>query len=130
MPDVAGRGAALRGEAAGGGRGGQGPVERGPAPATVTAFAEAALLRLGQAAGGLREDEEAARVEAIQGGSPGLAAALDLADEFANLIRKRSKGALAAWRTSAEVSPYPELRRSAEGIRRDEAAVDEPWRAR
>src|SRR5262249_21960910 len=60
-----------------------------------------------------------------------LAAALDLANAFADLIRKRSTGTLSEWLTRGEASPDPDLRRFAEGIRRDEAAVHaavtEPW---
>ena len=52
-----------------------------------------------------------------------LSAALDLADEFAALIRKVSQGTLTAWLARAESSSCPEIRRFAEGIRRDEAAV-------
>ena len=39
------------------------------------------------------------------------------------MTRKRSQGATADWLTEAESSACPELRRFAEGIRRDEAAV-------
>ncbi len=70
-----------------------------------------------------REDEPQARLDAIRGRSAELSAALDLADEFAALIRKLSPGTLTAWLARAEASPCPELRRFAEGIRRDEAAV-------
>jgi transposase len=49
--------------------------------------------------------------------------ALDLADEFAELVRKRSKGSLSDWLAKGEASSCPEVRRFAEGIRRDEAAV-------
>ena len=52
-----------------------------------------------------------------------LTAALDLADGFADLIRKRSTGTLSEWLTRGEASSDPDLRRFAEGIRRDEAAV-------
>jgi transposase len=48
---------------------------------------------------------------------------LDLADEFADLIRKRSSGTLSEWLARGEASSNPELRRFAEGVRRDEAAV-------
>jgi len=78
-----------------------------------------------------REAEQQARLEAIRGRDAGLAAALDLADEFAALIRKQSPRALADWLTAGESSGCPELKRFAEGIRRDEAAVraavTEPW---
>ena len=70
-----------------------------------------------------REDEQQARLDAIRGRGAELSAALDLADEFAALIRKDSDGTLSAWLASAEASSCPEMRRFAEGIRRDEAAV-------
>ena len=72
---------------------------------------------------GDREEEQQARLDAIRDRSAELAAALDLADEFAALIRKHSEGTLSAWLASAEASSCPEIRRFAEGIRRDEAAV-------
>jgi transposase len=78
-----------------------------------------------------REEEQQARLDAIRGRSAELSAALDLADEFAGLIRKLSQGSLTAWLTKAEASSCPEIRRFAEGIRRDEpavqAAVSGPW---
>ena len=64
-----------------------------------------------------------ARLDAIRAGNDEVAAALDLADEFAVLIRKRCRETLTAWLAKAEASTCPELRRFAEGIRRDEAAV-------
>jgi transposase len=70
-----------------------------------------------------REDEQQARLDAIRGRSTELSAALDLADEFAALIRKLSPRTLTTWLARAEASACPELRRFAEGIRRDEAAV-------
>lgn len=70
-----------------------------------------------------RKPAEQARLDALRAGSDELAAALDLADEFAELIRKRSKGTLNNWLTRGEASPSPEVRRFAEGLRRDEAAV-------
>ena len=48
---------------------------------------------------------------------------MDLADEFAALIRKQSSGTVSAWLTRGETAQSPELRRFAEGIRSDEAAV-------
>jgi transposase len=78
-----------------------------------------------------REDEQQARLEAIRSWDAELSAALDLADEFADLIRKQSPGTLTDWLTKAESSAFPELNRFAEGIRRDKAAVrgavTEPW---
>jgi transposase len=78
-----------------------------------------------------RADDQQARLDAIRGRSAELSTALDLADEFAALIRKQSPGTLADWLARVEASACPELRRFAEGIRRDEAAVREavtgPW---
>lgn len=70
-----------------------------------------------------RKQAEQSRLAAIRAVSNELAAALDLADEFAELIRKRSHGTLTDWLVRGEASLNPELRRFAEGIRRDEAAV-------
>jgi len=70
-----------------------------------------------------RKAPEQARLDAIRARSAELAAVLDLADEFADLIRKRSSGTLSEWLARGEASSNPELRRFAEGVRRDEAAV-------
>jgi transposase len=78
-----------------------------------------------------RKPPEQARLDAIRGCSVELAAALDLADRFADLIRKKSSGTLAEWLVRGEAFSDPDLRRFAEGIRRDEAcvqaAVTERW---
>jgi len=78
-----------------------------------------------------RKPAEQARPDAIRGGNDELKAALDLADEFAELVRKRSPGTLSDWLVRGEACLNPELRRFAEGIRRDEAAVQaavtQPW---
>lgn len=78
-----------------------------------------------------RKPPEQARLDAIRALGDELTAALDLADAFAALIRKQSTGTLSEWLTRGEASPDPDLRRFAEGIRRDEAAVQaavtEPW---
>jgi transposase len=70
-----------------------------------------------------RKPAEPTRLDAIRAESAELAAALDLADEFAGLIRRRSQGTLSDWLARGEACVNPELRRFAEGIRRDEAAV-------
>jgi transposase len=70
-----------------------------------------------------RKPEEQKRIDAIRTGSDELATALDLADEFADLLRKRSSGTLSDWLVKGEASSSPELRSYAEGIRRDESAV-------
>jgi transposase len=78
-----------------------------------------------------RKPAEAARLEAIRARREELAAALDLADGFAALIRKRSPETLGQWLARGEASSDPDLRRFAEGIRRDgaavQAAVTERW---
>jgi transposase len=71
-----------------------------------------------------RTVEAQTRLDAIRRAGPDLTAALDLADEFTALIRKRSTGTLKEWLSRAEVSPCPEVRHFAEGIRRDESAVN------
>jgi transposase len=70
-----------------------------------------------------RKPTEQARLDAIRAWSDELAAALDLADGFADLIRKRSSETLGEWLARGEACSDPDLRRFAEGIRRDEAAV-------
>jgi len=70
-----------------------------------------------------RKPNEQRRIDAIRAGSNELATALGLADEFADLLRKRSSGTLSDWLAKGEASSCPEIRRFAEGIRRDEAAV-------
>ena len=68
--------------------------------------------------------EAQTRLDAIRAASTDLTAALDLADEFTALIRKQSTGTLKEWLSRAEISPCPEVRNFAEGIRRDESAVN------
>lgn len=70
-----------------------------------------------------RKPDEQLRLDAIRAGSDELAAALEIADEFAKLIRKQSRGTLSDWLARGEASPTSELRRFVEGIRRDESAV-------
>ena len=78
-----------------------------------------------------RKPNEQRRIDAIRSGCDELASALGLADEFANLLRKRSSGTLSDWLMKGEASSCPEIRGFAEGIRRDEPAVQnavtEPW---
>jgi transposase len=70
-----------------------------------------------------RKPNEQRRIDAIRASSDELATALGLADEFADLIRKRSSTTLSDWLVKGEASSSPEIRRFAEGIRRDESAV-------
>jgi transposase len=71
-----------------------------------------------------RTVEAQTRLDKIRRASPDLTAALDLADDFAALIRKQTTGTLTEWLSRAEVSACPEVRQFAEGIRRDESAVN------
>jgi transposase len=71
-----------------------------------------------------RTVEAQGRLDKIRAASPDLTVALDLADEFTTLIRKQSTGTLVDWLSRAEVSACPEVRHFAEGIRRDESAVN------
>lgn len=71
-----------------------------------------------------RTVEAQARLDAIRMVRPELTTALDLADEFTALIRKRSTGTLSEWLSRAEASVCPEVRNFATGIRRDESAVN------
>jgi transposase len=66
---------------------------------------------------------EQARLDAIRGCGAELAASLDLAGGFADLIRKKSTETLSDWLVRGESPSDPDLRRFAEGIRRDEASV-------
>ena len=70
-----------------------------------------------------RKPNEQRRIDAIRARSDELATALGLADEFADLLRKRSLGTLSDWLVKGEASSSPEMRRFAEGVRRDESAV-------
>jgi transposase len=54
-----------------------------------------------------RKPEEQKRIGAIRACSDELATALDLADEFAALLRKRSTGTLSAWLVKGEASSSP-----------------------
>ena len=70
-----------------------------------------------------REPEQQARLDAIRSKSVVVAAGLDLADEFARLIRERSGGDLDDWLAKGESSACPELCQFAVSVRSDEAAV-------
>jgi transposase len=70
-----------------------------------------------------REAEEQARLEALRGIDAELTEALDLAVMFAAMVRKQVSVPLTEWLAKALPSCCPEIRRFAEGIRQDEAAV-------
>jgi transposase len=78
-----------------------------------------------------RTAEEQARLEKLRGCEPALREGLDLAGEFAGMVRQRCAVPLAEWLAKAEASACAELRGFAGGLRSDEAAVgaalSEPW---
>jgi transposase len=78
-----------------------------------------------------RKPAEQAHLDAIRASSNEIADGLDLADEFAALVRKQTQASLGEWLVRAEASSTPEVRRFAEGLRREEkavlAAVTSPW---
>jgi hypothetical protein len=78
-----------------------------------------------------RGAEEQARVDKLRLSGTTLREGLDLAAEFAEMVRRRPKPSLAEWLTEAEASSCAELRNFAAGIRQDEAAVagalNEDW---
>jgi len=71
-----------------------------------------------------RTVEAQVRLDTIRSASVHLSAALDIVDELTALIRKQSSGSLKEWLSRAKVSPCPEISNFAEGIRRDESAVN------
>jgi transposase len=78
-----------------------------------------------------RKPEAQTRVATLSASNDAIAAALAMAGEFADLIRKRPTVTFDEWLTRAEQCPSPELRGFADGIRRDEpavrAAITETW---
>lgn len=66
----------------------------------------------------------------MKGLDPGMRIALDTAEQFAELVRKRNGAGLDGWLGRAEA--IPTLRSFTSGLRRDEAAVRAgltlPWR--
>jgi len=70
-----------------------------------------------------RETAEQARLDKLRDADAGLREALDLAAEFAGMVRKQVAVPLAEWLVKAEGSGCAELRNFAGGLRLDEAAV-------
>jgi transposase len=70
-----------------------------------------------------RKAEEQARVEALGRVDAELTEALDLAATFAAMARREAALPLAEWLARAAQASCPEMRRFAEGLRQDEAAV-------
>lgn len=71
----------------------------------------------------LAAGDEPAFLDRVRGHLPGLDAALEVAAEFAGMIRRTVATPLAEWVTRASGSGIPELARFAVGLRADEAAV-------
>jgi hypothetical protein len=67
----------------------------------------------------------------LRGSNVELAETLELAEEFAAMVRKESRVALTEWLAKASKSCCPEVRGFAKGLRQDKAAVTaaltEPW---
>jgi len=78
-----------------------------------------------------RKAEEQGRLDRLRVACPALQEGLELAGEFAQMVRKESPLPLADWLAKAQQSTVSELRGLAEGLRQDEAAVaaalTEPW---
>jgi len=70
-----------------------------------------------------RKAEEQARVDKLRGCEPALREGLDLAEEFAVMLRRRGVLSLTEWLAKAEGSGCAELRSLASALRLDEAAV-------
>ena len=68
-------------------------------------------------------DHQRASLAALLAAQPALTEARTLALEFARLVRERDGAALEPWLRAAEASGMAALRGFAEGLRRDEAAV-------
>lgn len=71
----------------------------------------------------LAAGEEPPFLNRVRGHLPGLDAALEVAAEFAGMIRRTAATPLADWVAKATASGVPELARFATGLRADEAAV-------
>lgn len=70
-----------------------------------------------------RDDDEQRRVDRLRAADATLREGLDVAAEFAALVRKAGQRSLADWLARAERSACNELRSFAAGLRQDEAAV-------
>jgi transposase len=70
-----------------------------------------------------RDDEGQRRLERLRAGDAALREGLDLAAEFASLVRKAGRTSFVDWLAAVERSGCGELRSFAAGLRQDEAAV-------
>ena len=78
-----------------------------------------------------QSEQDRACLQRLRAANDDLRHALDLAIEFALLIRKKATRTFAEWLASAEASANPDLRSFVAGLRADEAAVraaiETPW---
>jgi transposase len=78
-----------------------------------------------------RTEKQQGQVSRLRGIGAEVVEAVGLVEAFAALVRKQGEGTLREWQERAKESTSPELRRFAEGLERDQAAVqaalDEPW---
>jgi transposase len=70
-----------------------------------------------------RTEEQRAYLTHLQTEDPAIAAAVDLAEDFLVMLRRRDGGRLEAWLAAAEASAVDELKRFAAKLRTDQAAV-------
>jgi transposase len=70
-----------------------------------------------------RTEEQRAYLKQLRTGDPAIAAAVDLAEDFLVMLRRREGGRLDAWLDAAEASDVAELTRFAAKLRTDHAAV-------
>ena len=79
-----------------------------------------------------QDDDEAAQLAQLNAPHPEVAAAIVLAQDFAQLVRKRQPDQLEPWLARAAESPLMPLQRFAKGLRDDDDAVKAgvtlPWR--
>jgi transposase len=68
--------------------------------------------------------EQVRYVERLVTSCPAIATAQGLARRFTDIVRTRDAPALAPWLVDAAMSPLPEFRDFAAGLRRDVAAVE------
>jgi transposase len=75
--------------------------------------------------------DERAFVAELQAHSPPLATATALAQQFRDMVRQRKAKSLESWINEALASDLIEMRRFADGLRQDQAAVEAalslPW---
>jgi transposase len=70
-----------------------------------------------------RTDEQRAYLKQLEGGDPAIAAAVELAEDFLVMLRRREGERLEAWLDKAEACDAEELKRFAAKLRTDHAAV-------